>query len=97
MDKAAAVHVSAASVWEAAIKSRLGKLRISADLVAAIPAAGFSELPITARHAWQAGTLPRHHDDPFDRILVAQATLEELTIVTHDPAFRRYGVPLLPA
>ncbi len=96
-DAAAVVHVSAATVWEAAIKVALGKLQISGDLPSAIPASGFIELPITARHAWLAGTLPRHHDDPFDRILVAQARLEELTIVTHDVALRRYDVPVLPA
>jgi PIN domain nuclease of toxin-antitoxin system len=93
----AVVYVSAASVWEAAIKAAAGKLRVSGDLPAAIPTSGFVELPVAARHAWRAGALPRHHGDPFDRILVAQATIEELTIVTHDPAFREYGVPVLPA
>lgn len=96
-DSAAIVHVSAASVWEAAIKSAAGKLRVSGNLAAAIGASGFVELPVAARHAWRAGALPRHHGDPFDRILVAQAMLEELTIVTHDPAFGKYGVPVLPA
>ncbi len=96
-DSAAIVHVSAASVWEAAIKVSLGKLRVAGDLAEAIPASGFIELPIAARHAWQAGVLPRLHDDPFDRILVAQAKLEELTIVTHDRALRKYGVSVLPA
>lgn len=96
-DRATIVHVSAASVWEAAIKSSLGKLRTDADLSEEIPANGFVELAVSAQHAWRAGRLPRHHEDPFDRILVAQAALEELTILTYDPAFRKYGVPLLPA
>ena len=91
----ALVHVSAASVWEAAIKTSLGKLRVEGDLTETIPATGFLELPISARHAWLAGTLPRLHDDPFDRILVAQAKLEELTLVTHDPALRDYGISIL--
>lgn len=96
-DSASLVHVSAASVWEAAIKVSVGKLRVVGDLAEAIPASGFIELPIAARHAWQAAALPRLHDDPFDRILVAQAKLEELTIVTHDRALRRYDVAVLPA
>ena len=96
-DSASTVHVSAASIWEASIKIAAGRLKVSGDLPAAIPASGFVELPIAARHAWRAGILPRHHEDPFDRLLVAQAQLEELTIVTHDENLRRYGVPLLPA
>ncbi len=96
-DAGAIVHVSAASVWEAAIKVSVGKLRIAADLPVAIAATGFVDLPVAARHAWRVATLPRHHDDPFDRILVAQAGLEELTIVTRDRAFNEYDVPVLPA
>ncbi len=92
------VHVSAASIWELAIKSALGKVRIDrADIVEEIAANGFIELPIRAHHAWRAGRLPRHHDDPFDRILIAQAQLEELTLVTHDRSFEAYEVPLFPA
>lgn len=92
-DPRAIVHVSAASVWELAIKGALGKLRVErADIPDEIAANGFVELPIGSRHAWQAGRLPRHHDDPFDRILIAQAQLEELTIVTHDPVFGKYDV-----
>jgi PIN domain nuclease of toxin-antitoxin system len=96
-DPASTVFVSAASVWEAAIKASLGKLKIEADLPEEISANGFVELPIAAHHAWRARKLPRHHDDPFDRMLVAQAGMEELTVVTHDPAFRGYAIPLLPA
>ncbi len=68
-----------------------------ADLVEEIEANDFVELPMTARHALAAGTLPRHHQDPFDRMLIAQARVEGLTVVTRDPAFRAYGVAILPA
>ena len=57
----------------------------------------FIELPMTARHSHAAATLPRHHEDPFDRMLIAQARLEGLTVVTRDSAFRAYGVAILPA
>jgi PIN domain nuclease of toxin-antitoxin system len=89
------VLVSAASVWEAAIKSALGRLDVDGDLVAEIEANGFVELPVTARHAHLAGALPRHHEDPFDRLLVAQATLEGVRLATVDPAFRHYDVALV--
>ena len=67
----------------------------SADLAAEIPANGFVELPITGRHALRAGGLPRHHDDPFDRMLVAQALDEGLTLVTRDPALEAYELSTL--
>lgn len=94
-DPATQVFVSAASVWEAAIKTALGKLDVDADLAAQIEADGFTELPITARHAQLAGALPRHHEDPFDRLLVAQTRLEGLQLASVDEAFVAYGVPLL--
>jgi PIN domain nuclease of toxin-antitoxin system len=97
-DTQSIVHVSAASVWELAVKTALGKLRVDGiDIPDEIAANGFVELPVGSRHAWHAGGLPRHHDDPFDRILIAQAQLEELTLVTHDPAFGKYKVPVLSA
>jgi PIN domain nuclease of toxin-antitoxin system len=91
----ALVYVSAATVWEVAIKSRLGKLTIEGDLVAEITENGFFELPMTARHAQRAGDLSRHHEDPFDRMLIAQALLEGMTLVSRDGQFAAYGVPLL--
>jgi PIN domain nuclease of toxin-antitoxin system len=92
----AIVHVSAASIWEIAIKVKLGRLEVQdADPAAEIEANGFVELSITARHAQGAGALPRHHDDPFDRMLVAQARTEDLVLVTHDRGLRRYGIQLL--
>jgi len=94
-DPAHTVLVSAASVWEAAIKSALGRLDVDGDLVAEIEANGFVELPVTARHAQLAGALPRHHEDPFDRLLVAQAALEGVRLAAVDPAFRHYDVALV--
>ena len=91
------VYVSTASAWEMAIKRAKGRLDSPADLVEAIDAVGFHELPVHVRHAQSVGTLPPHHGDPFDRILIAQAQLEGLTIVTRDHAFKAYGVPLLMA
>lgn len=96
-DPSSIVHISAATVWELSIKASLGKLDLDgADLLEEIEENDFIELPMTARHSLAAATLPRHHDDPFDRMLIAQAKLEGLTIITRDPAFRTYGVPLLP-
>ncbi len=86
------VFVSAASIWEAAIKAGLGKLNAAADdLVAGIGASGFAELPVSARHAARVMTLPQHHRDPFDRLLVAQALHEPLHLLTADAALRRYS------
>lgn len=95
-DPAAIVYVSAASIWEIAIKSSLGKLEIEGDPVKEIWGNGFVELPISARHAQRAGHLPRHHDDPFDRMLIAQAQLESLVLVSRDAAFAAYEVSVLP-
>ncbi len=95
-DPASIVHVSAATVWELSIKAVLGKLDLDgADLVEEIHENDFVELPMTARHSVAAATLPRHHEDPFDRMLIAQAQIEGLTIVTRDSAFRDYGIALV--
>jgi PIN domain nuclease of toxin-antitoxin system len=95
-EPAALVHVSAATIWEVAIKARLGKIKVGTKhLDSEIVANQFSELEISSRHAVAAGSLPLHHDDPFDRMLIAQAELEDLTIVTHDEAFAAYKVPIL--
>lgn len=91
------VVVSAASVWEISIKHRAGKLEPPVEDVVGDLARRFALLPITSEHAWAAGALPLHHRDPFDRILVAQAQLEGLTIVTRDPKIARYQVAILPA
>ena len=92
------VLVSAVSVWEAAIKRALGKLQVvPADLLAELEVARFTQLPVTWEHGFAAGELPPHHHDPFDRMLVAQAQLEGLTLVTRDPHFETYGIPTLAA
>lgn len=92
-----AVFVSAASVWEVAIKRMTGKLRAPDDLLTTLVATGFSTLPISAEHAMAAGELPLHHRDPFDRMLVAQAAIEGLQLVTDDERMARYGVAVLDA
>ena len=97
IEEADDVYVSAASAWEVAIKTALGRLRSTRTVEEAASDSGFLELPVTLRHAeWVTG-LPPHHRDPFDRMLVAQAAVEELTLVTRDPVFARYGVALIKA
>lgn len=91
------VAVSAASAWEISIKRALGKLDAPDDLTDAVAASGFEPLPITLQHAVGVASLPRHHDDPFDRMLIAQAQAEDLTIVTRDPRFRDYRVGIVDA
>ena len=91
------VFVSAVCIWEIAIKRALGKLRAPDHLAATVETAGFSELPVTFVHAEQAGSLPKHHTDPFDRMLVAQAQVEGLTLVTADANIPRYAVRTMAA
>jgi len=91
------VFVSAATGWEIAIKRAVGKLQAPENLDAMVEESGFSHLPITFFHAEQAGALPMHHRDPFDRMLIAQAQAEGLVIVTRDPNIPRYGVRTLDA
>lgn len=91
------VFVSSASVWEISIKKALGKLSAPADLLLQITAAAFEPLPIAFTHADTAGSLPAHHRDPFDRMLIAQAQEERLTVVTKDTRFKLYGIPVLAA
>jgi PIN domain nuclease of toxin-antitoxin system len=91
--------VSAATVWEVAIKARLGKLRLpgsaAAWLIPAVDELGVQWLDVTAAHAATVESLPLHHRDPFDRLLVAQAMGGGWTIVTADDAFVDFGVPLM--
>ena len=89
------VFVSAASAWEIAIKSALGKVRLPRPFSEGVDESGFVELPIHFRHAAAVELLPRHHTDPFDRMLVAQAKVEKLVIVTHDRSVEPYGVPVI--
>ena len=88
------VWVSAASIWEIGIKQSLGKLTVRGDLDALIDE-DFEHLPITFAHARGAAQLPRHHRDPFDRMLIAQAETEDLTLATRDRRIRSYDVTLL--
>ena len=87
--------VSAASAWEVAIKVALGKLKIPGPLEPAVAESGFDQLPITFAHASAVAGLPPHHGDPFDRMLIAQALVEQLTLVTHDHRFEPYGIPIV--
>ena len=89
------VFVSAASAWEAAIKSALGRLRLPASFESGVAESGFERLPVAFSHAEQVANLPHHHRDPFDRMLVAQAQIEKLTLVTHDKSFESYDVQLI--
>ena len=86
------VFVSAASIWEVAIKARLGKIQADPrELAAAIDASGFVELPVSAAHAAAVVKLELHHSDPFDRLLIAQALAEPLRLVTVDEVLTRYS------
>lgn len=89
------VYVSAVTVWEIAIKRASGKLVYGQGVGRAIREHGFEALPITVEHAEWAGSLPQLHRDPFDRLLVAQAQLEGLVLVTVDEQILRYQVPHL--
>lgn len=89
---AAEVFVSAASIWEIAIKAKLGKLEGNPkEFVAAIDQSGFRELVISARHAAAVHELPFHHRDPFDRLLIAQALTEPLRLLTADSVLGQYS------
>jgi PIN domain nuclease of toxin-antitoxin system len=98
-DESNMIYVSAASVWEIATKHRLGKLpnvdAIATDLAGAIAAQGFADLPITVRHGQLAGALPGPHRDPFDRMLIAQAMVDNLVLVSNEQPFDSYGVARL--
>lgn len=96
-DPANDVLVSAATIWEIAIKRALGKLRAPDRLVETVREAGFDGLPITGLDAERAGALPQHHRDPFDRLLVAQAARLDATLVSRDVAFDPYEVSVLRA
>lgn len=96
-DPANLVAVSAASIWEISIKAALGKLHTDADIGVEALQSGFEPLPISFEHAMAAGSLPDHHRDPFDRMLIAQANLEGLVLATRDPVFGMYEVAVLSA
>ena len=89
------IFLSPVTVWEITIKQTTGKLIGPADLVERVRDMGFRELPVTHAHAIVAGRLPLHHRDPFDRMLVAQATVEGLTLVTRNANIHQYDVETL--
>lgn len=92
IENAEAVFVSAASIWEIAIKARLGKIKADPDaLVAAIEESGFVDLPISVAHAARVAGLPPLHSDPFDRLLIAQAIVEPLRFLTADAGLKPYS------
>ena len=91
------VFVSAATAWEITIKKALGKLDAPANLEEELARHRFQPLPITISHALAVGQLPPHHNDPFDRILVAQAKVEGLTLVTRDEKLKMYDIPFIAA
>ncbi|MEQ9814430.1 MAG: type II toxin-antitoxin system VapC family toxin [Azospirillaceae bacterium] len=95
ISEAETVHVSLVSAWEIAIKQAFGKLRLDADFRDGVRDSGFELLAIDYEHVQAVRTLPHHHRDPFDRLLVAQAMTEGLTLVTRDRVFSGYQVPIL--
>ena len=96
-DTASIVFVSAATAWEIATKRASGKLDAPGDVGDWVQQDGFTELPIAIEHAVLSAELPKHHSDPFDRLLVAQAKIEGLTLVTSDAEIVKYGVEILDA
>ena len=96
-DEGSLIFVSAATVWEIAIKRAAGKLKVPGNLEERIIANRFIPLSITFAHAISAADLPRHHADPFDRLLIAQAISERLTLISRDPEIPRYPVAVLAA
>jgi len=91
------IFLSPVSLWEITIKQATGKLTGPADLAERVRDIGFRELPVTYAHAIAAGGLPPHHRDPFDRMLVAQAAVEGMTLVSRDESIARYDVDILQA
>jgi PIN domain nuclease of toxin-antitoxin system len=91
------VFVSAAVIWEIQIKHVLGKLKIPKNFRKVLDQQGFELLDITVEHAYAVGNLPLYHRDPFDRILVVQAKLENMILVSRDKRIKKYKVPLINA
>ncbi len=87
--------VSAVAIWETAIKRRLGKLEIPDDMLGQIEGSGVELLPVTVRHADFVSSLPAHHSDPFDRLLVAQAMVEGIALASADESMRRYAIEVI--
>lgn len=95
ISEASVVYVSSVSAWEIAIKKSLGKLECPDNFEETILADGFNTLPLLFSHAKTLLQLPLHHDDPFDRMLVAQAKTEKMTLLTHDKIIGRYDIHVI--
>ena len=89
------IVLSAVVIWEIRIKQAVGKLEIPPNFYQIVKNQGFELLSITSQHANAVRELPMHHRDPFDRMIIAQAKLERLSVVTHDTIFKKYGIPVL--
>ena len=89
------VVLSSVVIWEIRIKQALGKLEIDPDFYTVIKNQRFDKLSITSDHAYAVGDLPMHHRDPFDRMIIAQAIIEGLSVITHDSIFKKYDIPVL--
>ena len=98
-DEDSTIFVSAATAWEIATKHRLGRLpgasSIASDIQSSVQAQAFTPMDVTMRHGQRAGALPGYHRDPFDRMLIAQALLEDCVLVSNERVFDRYGVSRL--
>ena len=89
------IILSSVVIWEIRIKQALGKLEITPDFYQVLEHQGFEFLSVTSEHAYAVGDLPMHHRDPFDRMIITQAKLEGLSVVTHDAIFKNYPVSIL--
>ena len=96
-DSSNEILISVVSAWEIGLKRAKGKLNLRGDLERTLGEKGFQSLPLTLHHALAVESLPPEHHDPFDRMLVAQAQVEKLTLVTSDRTMRRYPIATLPA
>ena len=94
-DKRNSCYVSAATVWEISIKSGIGKLEVAAEYLEVVRSQGFLELPVSWAHTKAVQQLPEHHRDPFDRLLVAQASTEGMALLSVDPFIKKYEVTVL--
>ncbi len=94
-DKKNTIYVSSVSIWEINIKKRIGKLHIPDNLIETIQEYQFKELPISWKHTEYISFLPNHHSDPFDRMLIAQTRIDNLTLITADQKLLKYNVDIL--
>jgi len=89
------IYISVATIWEIAIKSSLNKLKVPENFNGILEKEGFKVIPIDLSTAWKVKDLPFHHNDPFDRLIVATAMQQDLTVITHDEQFKGYGISVL--